>query len=655
MYAPTLDAGGTPDGWVALVLDITERRRMEEALRQSEERFARFMQSLPGLAWIKDLHGRYVYVNDAAASAFNCPPDRLLGKSDDDLFPPQTAAQFKQNDQKAQTSDKGIQVIEKLEQADGIVHHSIVSKFPILGPEGSPAFIGGMAIDITDRLRAEEVLADSEERFRQFAENISEVFWMSNLQTTKLLYISPAYEKVWGRTCQSLYEYPRSFLEAIHPDDQERVRTIILEKHALGESTDTEYRVVRPDGSVRWVWDRAFPVRDADGRVYRMAGIAEDITEKKKAEEELKEADRRKDEFLATLAHELRNPLAPIRNATYVLRLAELADAELQGARDIIDRQVQQMVRLIDDLLDISRITRAKLQLRKERVELAAVVRVATEAARPLIDAQAHALTITLPPEPIHLEADPTRLAQVISNLLNNAAKYTEKGGRIWLTAERQDRDVVLAVRDTGIGIASEQLAHVFEMFSQVTPALERSQGGLGIGLALVRGLVELHGGSVAARSAGPGKGSEFTVRLPIVETPVSPPEPGTDGKQRRAGPRRRILIADDLRDSVESLAMLLRLTGHDIQTANDGLEAVQCAATFRPDVVLLDIGMPKMNGLEAARYIRQQPWGKEMLLIALTGWGQEDNKRQTAEAGFDHHFTKPVDASVLENLLARL
>jgi CheY-like chemotaxis protein len=321
-----------------------------------------------------------------------------------------------------------------------------------------------------------------------------------------------------------------------------------------------------------------------------------------------------------------------------------------------MERQVGQMVRLVDDLLDISRITRGKLQLRKEWIELAAAIQSAVEAARPAIDTQAHQFSVTLPPDPIYLDGDPIRLAQVFSNLLNNAAKYTGKGGHIWLTAERQDGEAVVSVRDTGIGIAAEHLAHVFEMFSQVTPALERSQGGLGIGLALVRGLVELHGGSVEARSPGPGRGSDFSVRLPVVKTPVqSRQESSAGGEKADAGPKHRILVVDDNRDAADSLALMLRLAGHDTRTAHDGLEAVQAAATFGPGVVLLDIGMPRMNGYEAARHIRQQPWGKNIVLVALTGWGQEEDKRRTFEAGFDHHLTKPVEPAALEKLLAGL
>jgi PAS domain S-box-containing protein len=529
----------------------------------------------------------------------------------------------------------------------------VISKCPILGPEGSPAFIGSIGTHLTDRLRAEEALADSEQRFRQLAENIKEVFWMADPQTTEILYISHAYEQVWGRSCQSLYEQPRSFLEAVHPDDRERVQVAAIEKHSRGEPTDEEYRVVRPDGSVRWVRDRGFPVKDADGRVYRMVGIAEDFTEKKRAEETLKEADRRKDEFLATLAHELRNPLAPICNAVELLRRADGNVALIDQARTIIERQVRHLVRLVEDLLDISRISSAKLQLRNERVELAAIIRSALESACPLIETQRHGLTVTLPPEPVYLNADLIRLAQVLSNLLTNAAKYTETGGHIWLTAERQGDEVVLSVRDTGIGVAVEHLPRLFEMFSQAEPALERSQGGLGIGLALVKGLVELHGGSIEAQSAGPGKGSEFIVRMPVADSSVPEPPESAQGQKPRSGPRHRILVVDDNRDAADSLAMMLRTMGHEADAAYDGLEAVQAAATIRPDVLLLDIGLPKLNGYEAARRIRNQPWGKGMCLIALTGWGQEDDKRRALEAGCDQHLTKPVEAVALQKLLA--
>jgi PAS domain S-box-containing protein len=367
---------------------------------------------------------------------------------------------------------------------------------------------------------------------------------------------------------------------------------------------------------------------------------------------QLQEQDRRKDEFLATLAHELRNPLAPIRNGLQLLRLAGGNPATLNQARPMMERQVQQMVRLVDDLLDVSRINRNKLELRKEWVELAGVVRSAVETSRPLIEAAAHELTVSLPREPVLLDADPVRLAQAFSNLLNNAAKYSERGGHIWLTAEHLGSEIMVRVRDTGIGVPADKLPHIFEMFVQVDRSLERSQGGLGIGLTLVQRLVQMHGGSVEARSDGPGKGSEFVVRLPVVSVP-KPQDSQGSGEAAGQQVRHRILVVDDNRDSADSLAMMLKLLGHEVATAHDGLQAVEMVGAFQPNVALLDLGMPKLNGYDAARRIRDK-WGKnDLVLIALTGWGQEEDRRRTREAGFNHHLVKPVDLDALQKLIA--
>ena len=371
----------------------------------------------------------------------------------------------------------------------------------------------------------------------------------------------------------------------------------------------------------------------------------------------LQEADRRKDEFLAMLAHELRNPLAPIRNAVQIFRAKGPGTPELQWATEVIDRQVLQMTHLVDDLLDVSRITRGKIVLRKEVVNLATVVNSAVEASRPLIEKWGHALIVTLPPEPVYLDADTTRLAQVFLNLLNNAAKYTDPGGRIALVARRRDTDVEIQVQDTGIGIPAEALPRIFDMFAQVERSVERSEGGLGIGLTLVQRLVTMHGGTVEARSGGPGKGSEFIVRLPIAAAPSA----GTPRSASAIGtatttsaPVRRILVVDDNQDAAESLALLFRMSGNDVVTAHDGLAAVQSAQSFHPHVVVMDVGLPRLNGNDAARRMREQDGGQEMILVALTGWGHEDDRRRCREAGFDHHMTKPVDFDALQDLLTR-
>jgi signal transduction histidine kinase/DNA-binding response OmpR family regulator len=368
---------------------------------------------------------------------------------------------------------------------------------------------------------------------------------------------------------------------------------------------------------------------------------------------DVQRADVQKNEFLSMLAHELRNPLAPIRNAVYLLRQRQATDPQLEPIQDMVERQVQHLVRLVDDLLDVSRITRGKIRLQKEAVELSAVTARALELSRPFIEARGHELTVSLPEKPIFVEADPVRLAQVLGNLLNNAAKYTEEGGRIWLTAERDRDEAVLRVRDTGVGIPQEMLHAVFDLFTQVERSLDRSHGGLGIGLTLVRRLVELHGGRVQANSPGPNQGSDFEVRLPILEK-ASMPEPlAAEPLPEGAGLRHRILVVDDNRDAADSLALVLRLMGHEVHVCHDGAGALAATRELRPEVVLLDIGLPEMDGYEVARRLRTDPELNDTLLVAITGYGQEQDLRRSREVGFDHHLVKPVDPATLAALFA--
>jgi signal transduction histidine kinase len=367
------------------------------------------------------------------------------------------------------------------------------------------------------------------------------------------------------------------------------------------------------------------------------------------SEEALRLADRRKDDFLAMLAHELRNPLAPIRNAVHIFKVKNPADPDLQWSRDVIERQVGQMSRLLEDLLDVSRISHNRLELRLQRVDLRSVLASAIETSRPFIDGAGHELRVRIPPQPLELEADPVRLAQVFSNLLNNSAKYSIRPGEIRITASVRDSLLAVEVEDDGMGISAEAMPYIFDMFTQAAPGHDHSRSGLGIGLSLVKGLVGLHNGSVTVESPGPGRGSRFTVWLPLAPaTAVPEPQPEVDHAGNGKGPGRRILIADDLEDSADSLATLLRMVGHEVRIAHDGEEAVLCAEQYRPDIALLDLGMPKMDGYEACRQIRAQAWGRDMTVIALTGWGQEDDRRRTGEAGFDHHLVKPVEPRVL-------
>jgi signal transduction histidine kinase len=369
----------------------------------------------------------------------------------------------------------------------------------------------------------------------------------------------------------------------------------------------------------------------------------------------LREADRQKDEFLATLAHELRSPLAPISNAVRIMRLRSPSDPELKQARDIIERQTQHLVRLVDDLLEISRIGRGHIQLQLQRVDLASAIATAVEASRSLIDAAEHTLNVVLPQQPLYVDGDPTRLSQFFANLLNNAAKYTPTRGLIELTAQSDAGDVAVRVTDTGIGIPREMLGRIFEMFAQGDVSLERRQGGLGIGLTVAQQLAQLHGGRIEAHSEGAHRGSTFTVHLPLVrgqeqesESSRASADPGGTAKVPR-----RVLIADDDADSTETLRVLLQMAGHEVRTASNGQKAVEAAEQFHPDVALLDIGMPELNGYEVAARIRAQPDGRSVLLLALTGWGQDTDRQRAADAGFDHHITKPADLEMLERILA--
>jgi PAS domain S-box-containing protein len=384
----------------------------------------------------------------------------------------------------------------------------------------------------------------------------------------------------------------------------------------------------------------------------QLAQMASVAIENANLMQHLRDGDRRKDEFLATLAHELRNPLAPIRNGLQIMRLSNGDRQSVEQAHIMMERQLGQMVHLVDDLLDLSRISRGMIELRKERVELSKIVQQAIETSLPAIEQAGHALTITMPPEPVFVDADSTRLSQVFANLLNNAAKYTERGGQVRLDVKRQGDEAVVSVQDNGVGIPAHMLAKVFEMFAQVDRNLERSQGGLGIGLSIVKRLVEMHGGSVTVLSEGEGMGSEFVIRMPAILSVAGEQSLNENQAKRRAN-RRRILVVDDNRDAALSLAMMLKLMGNETQTAYDGLEALAVSETFRPELILLDIGMPRLNGYDTARQIRKQPWGRKTFLIALTGWGQDEDRQRSRDAGFDLHMTKPVDPAALEKLLA--
>jgi PAS domain S-box-containing protein len=504
-----------------------------------------------------------------------------------------------------------------------------------------------------ERRQAEQTLRASEQRLRLALDAGRMGSWEWNLLTGDVDW-SPELEAIHGLAPGTFEGTFEAYQKDIHPDDHADVQ------RAIADSLDRndhhlEYRIVLPDGSIRWVEGRGKVFRDDAGTATRLVGVCTDITERKRSEQTLKEADRRKDEFLATLAHELRNPLAPIRTGVDILGRLGILEPKFDHVRSMMDRQVKQLTRLVDDLLDVSRITRNKIELRKRATPLAEIVALAVEISQPTIDFHRHRLTVDLPREPLVVNADPARLAQAFANLLNNAAKYSGEHNRIDFHGTREGDSVILRVRDYGVGISSAMLPRVFDMFAQADDSLTHAQGGLGIGLTIVKALVEMHEGTVRARSAGPGMGSEFEVTLPIsvatadVASPTTGRAPG-----RISAPRaRRVLMVDDNIDAATSLSMLLAMQGHDVRTANDARSALHVVESYTPDVVLLDIGLPGQNGYDLAREMRAMPLLKDVLLVATTGFGQEQDRRRAEDAGFDVHLVKPVDPDVLNALLA--
>jgi PAS domain S-box-containing protein len=638
----------TADGLSILSTDITDRRRADERrAEQALDRYRLLFQHAQDIVLFIRADGGIAEANDAAVAAYGYDRATLLGMT---VFHLRAAATVGATvSQMLQADRDGITFETLHRRRDGTTFPVEVSS---RGAEvAGERLLLSIIRDVTERKRGEEALRRSEEQLRAAFSAARMVGWAYDPaaeRTTRSDNVAEVFGFVPGDTAEDGW---RTML----PEDRERHEAIVAAALTLRAGYTSEFRVRRPDtGEVRWLEDHGQGEWDADDRLVRVAGIIIDVTGRKRAEEALKEADRRKDEFLAMLAHELRNPLAPILNAVEVLRLLDPNDGMLRQQRDTIERQVEQMRRLLDDLLDVSRITRGKVQLRHEVTDLAAVLAGAIETSRPLLEAKQHVLSVTLPPRPVLLEADPTRLAQVFTNLLNNAAKYTDAGGHVWLTLEQHGTEATVRVRDSGIGMTGEMLAHAFELFAQADRSLDRSQGGLGIGLTLARQLVEMHGGTIAAASDGPGRGCEFVVRLPAQPATLDvaeavPREPAARAPRRP----RRVLIVDDNQDAAESLALLLQLRGHDVRTALDGPGGLEAADAFGPEVVLLDIGLPGMDGYEVARQLRQRPAGRATMLVAVTGYGGDEDRRRSREAGFDHHLVKPTDPETVVDLLA--
>jgi two-component system, chemotaxis family, CheB/CheR fusion protein len=608
----------------------------EPALPDNEIQSSSFFDlAAVGLAQVDAVTGRFMRVNEKFAAITGYRKDELLRMMPVDLTHPEDQPRHRQIYSQLLRGETDEHSIEKrYVRKDGEVIWVQLAVKLLRGLNGRPLRTIGVTQDISERKRAEQAAA----RLAAIVTS-SEDAIISNSPDAKILTWNHGAEKLFGWRQDEAIGQPVTILV---PPDRLHETKAFSRKLARGEAVHQFETVrMRKDGSSVDVSLTLSPIL-VNGEAVAISAIVRNISERKRAERELKNADRRKDEFLATVAHELRNPLAPIRNAVEMLAMRDSADGEVDWARKVIDREVSYLSRLVDDLLEISRIRRNKLELRKEPTVLAEILTAAVDATRPLLAQRRHRLELPLEPAAVQLRADPIRLTQVLINLLTNAAKYTPEGGRIRIAVQLEGKHVLVRVKDNGIGIAADQMPHLFDMFYQANRSTEPAQAGLGIGLTLVRHLVKLHGGTVAADSAGLGQGSEFIVRLPLDTEPARAVERSSQTESKPAAIR-RILIADDYPGSAESLARWLRRFGHEVHTAVDGLQAFEAAQTTRPEVVLLDLGMPKLNGYDVAREIRAQPWGKRMVLIALTGWAREEDRRRTREAGFDAHLAKPL------------
>ncbi len=657
------DADGQPVGYLSVIRDISERIQAEAtlsaatvALARRERQFSTLVENSPGIIARLDRQSRYIYLSPAIEQYTGMQPEAFVGKTPDDLGLPAADRQLWTTALREVLATGEIRRIKfELPASSKEIRVFDARLVPELSDEGTIESVLCISSDVTEQERSIAALRESEARLQFTLDSAQVGDWDLDLETGLATH-SLRHDRCFGYT-QPVHPWSLDvMLSHVHPDDRPRVERSFKHSRETGSDWHFECRVIWPDKTLHWIEAHASILNEA-GKAQRMLGIIVDSTSRKEAEEALRDADRRKDEFLATLAHELRNPLAPIRNALQIMRLSREGDVQ-ENARTIIERQLSQMVHLVDDLMDVSRISRGKVELRKELVDVATAIQTAIETSRPLIDSCRHSVNVCLPAEgELMVNADVTRLTQIVANLLNNAAKYTTDGGSIDITAVADENDAVISVQDSGIGIPPKMLPRVFDMFAQVDRNLDRSQGGLGIGLALVKRLVEMHGGRVEAHSDGQGRGCRFTVRLPHVASRER--SAAADSQvplmQRESANGSRVLVVDDNLDSADSLAQVLRLLGYETAVANDGLEAVRMAQRWGPRVVILDIGLPGINGHEAAQRIRQLPDGDTLLLIALSGWGQGEDRRKSKRAGFDHHFVKPLDIAQLNSLLLQL
>jgi|CXWL01.1.fsa_nt_gi two-component system CheB/CheR fusion protein len=659
--SPILDAQGRIKGAARIARNITERKRAQQALIESHARFESLFNNSPTGISLVDADFKVRLMNRPSLAVFGAL-ENLIGRDFGEvihiLWPPEVASDVLERFKHTLLTGESYSVPEfNEERYDRKVREYYDWQIHRIGlPDGRFGVVCYF-VDISARVLAEQSLRQGENRLRFIMESIPQKILTATPEGA-VDYYNPQWFEFTGLTFDQIKD--SGWKQFIHPDDLGESVRAWENSMATGEECILEQRFRRADGEYRWHLSRTVAMRDPQRKVSMWIGSNTDIHEQWEAANRLRryaaetsEANHQKSEFLAMLAHELRNPLAPIGNALQILQSPDTkgkADAPVVA---MLEQQVSQMVRLVDDLLDASRISLGRIELRFGHIELTSLVSNAADVVRPLCKSLGHELTLNLPEGPIYLKADPTRLTQVVGNLLNNACKFTPNGGSIWVSVECEDKLAVIRVRDKGVGIAEAQLRRIFDLFMQVDTSLERSAGGLGIGLTLVKRLVELHNGTVEVHSAGLGQGSEFVVRLPILDDTGLRSIAAAAAGERERIPSRRILVVDDNHDSADSLAMLLRLNGHETRTAHDGLQAVDAALAFRPEVILLDLGMPNLNGYEACRRIRAQASGKDIMIIATTGWGQDQAREASKAAGFDAHLVKPVNPAELARLLA--
>ncbi|HSK01115.1 MAG TPA: ATP-binding protein [Kofleriaceae bacterium] len=631
---------------VARCWEALERSRVARDLRVSEARYRSIVEATPECVKVVAPDGTLLQINAAGLRMIGAETEaQALGASVYDVIAPEDRARFRAFTEEVCRGRNGRLAFDIIGR-DG-TRRSMETNAVALPAEGGGFLQLAVTRDVSERVAAERALAESRARL-EYAVRLSGIgFWYCDL---------PLSELSWDERVKGHFFLPpdarvtiETFYERIHPDDRDRTRHAIDTAIAGHGHYDVVYRTVDPvSEACKWIRALGGAAYDPDGTPRRFDGVTVDITAQKVQEEQLRDQDRRKDEFLATLAHELRNPLAPISTGLELLRQQP---AQVHRIAAMMDRQLGHLVRMVDDLLDISRITLGKVNLVKARVDLRAVLDSALETTRPLVEAGGHELSLRLPDGPLPLDGDPTRLSQMFSNLVNNAAKYTPRGGRIWIEAAIRGDTLEVRVSDTGLGIPEDMLPRVFDIFTQIGRTIERAQGGLGIGLTLVRRLAEMHGGEVLAASPGVGQGSTFTVRLPLAadRAAAAPPRRELPG----GGAGLKILVVDDNVDAAEMLAMLLEAEGNQTRLAHTGSAALAVASELEPDLVFLDIGLPEMNGYEVATRLRADPRLRDCVLVALTGWGSEEDRRQAHAAGFDRHLVKPIDGTKLHDVLS--